>query len=538
MSDPKATPGGAPYRGTKVFISYRRDGNAGDAERLYDELKRYFSPRRLFLDVKSIRTGDSFLLTIETALDSCRALLAVIGPRWLGATDEQGLRRLDDTSDMVRRELSAALSKGTWVIPVLMHRAAMPKAEELPHDLRRLAECQAVEIRSGYWETDVRELVALLKRRLYRRRRLATALSSAAVLLVVAACSYYLATSALPVDLGPDGQQVALPSVEYHDGQGRQVIGAEAPQEMVVEGLSPTGEVFSFDGKPVTDIRADFDGARFQESTVNRLELNPDWARRWEAVVYLAAHAPDERKQFEKESHDFERACSTSVALAATADDTASPLSLSLFQVRGPAPLSYREINLQADRELAVNLDVKTVNDSVHGPNCSKLFQFGSEMSIYKLGYSAALFSRAQAPLSLRFMPMDQGGTSPRKDLLRLGEKTTFDIATIPLRASRVVVRTRGPEEIRCDDARRRTPTVSFDAWSADGQTSLRLQKLEIGADHFRLVAEGKAYVRTGCRFVSPPLTERLSHYRVPAVLLLLSACLALIGLVHSIVRL
>ncbi|MGH3792738.1 MAG: hypothetical protein ACRDQ9_18475 [Pseudonocardiaceae bacterium] len=36
-------------------------------------------------------------------------LLAVVGPRWLTATDPTGRRRIDDPDDWVRRELAEAL---------------------------------------------------------------------------------------------------------------------------------------------------------------------------------------------------------------------------------------------------------------------------------------------------------------------------------------------------------------------------------------------------------------------------------------------
>jgi hypothetical protein len=106
MPDPQVARGRTPYSRTKIFISYRREGNAGDAERLYDELKNYFPARHLFLDVKSIEKGDDYSRAIETALASCDAFLPLIGPRWLVAADGRGRRRLDDPSDTLRREVS------------------------------------------------------------------------------------------------------------------------------------------------------------------------------------------------------------------------------------------------------------------------------------------------------------------------------------------------------------------------------------------------------------------------------------------------
>ena len=534
MSDPQPTPGGAPYRRTKVFISYRRRGEAGDAERLYDELSRYFSRRHLFLDVKSIGQGDSFPLAIQAALEACDALLAAIGPRWLTAPDERGRRRLDDPADMVRREVAAALARGVWVIPVLLHGARMPAQEELPDDLKPLAECQAVEIRSGHFEKDVRELVGLLKRRLYRRRRLAAALSFAAALAVVAAALYRFATVPLPVDLKPDGG-AAVPRVYYHSPKedGQEVEGEEGPQEMVVEGLSTTnGEVFTFDGQPVTNIRVDFNSARFREDTIRRFELNPEWGNSWKTVTYAGVHEDPRAKR------DFNQACPTSATVVA-ADAASPPTALRFFQESRPEPRMYREFSMRADRDLAVNMDVQPSEQPERGPGCSKFFRFGGEPSKYKLIFDTAfMVARTDASFALRFLTMDNDRTSPRDDLLRLGENDTFDLRTTGLRASRVVVRARRDDEVPCGDKSGRAPTVSFEARSADGKSSLLLRKLEVGADYFTVAAEGSAYVVAKCEAVSPGAVERVRLHTLPSALLLAAAAVLLGCLVYAVVRL
>jgi hypothetical protein len=529
MPDPTAAPVRAPPRRTKFFISYRRDGNAGDAERLYDELKRYFPARHLFLDVKSIRTGDSFPLAIETALASGGVLLAVIGPRWLGATDEEGRRRLGDPSDMVRREVSAALAKGTWVIPVLMHGAAMPEAKDLPEDLKRLAVCQAVEIRSGHWERDVRELVALLKRRLYRRRRRTTTLSFAAALAVVAGCSYYFANVALPVHLTPDGE-VRIPPVQYHEKLDAPLSEGEAwPEELIVEEMTGAGKVFRFDGERAANVRVDLDSARFEEGSVRSLQLKQEWGKDWAEVKYISGMGDPHAEP------DFKQACFTS-AVVAPLQGSAPPTSLRLFLHDPPAGELYRAITLSADRELVVNLDVKTGTEPENGPGCSKQLLFG-EQSDAVVGYNAAIIARADAAFSFQIGSMDQTRTSPRRDLYRLGEDERLNIDMTPIRARRVAVRRHGREEIRCGD-KLHDPTVSFEAVSADDKSSLKLQLLQLGAKDFILTADGEAKVTSGCQPVRPRVAERMWSHLHLTLLLLVSGCLALIGLVYSVARL
>jgi len=122
-----------------IFISYRRDDAAGEAGRLFDDLTAKFGPELVFMDVAGIQPGRDFRKVIDENVASCGVLLAVIGRDWLQAKDESGQRRLDDPSDFVRLETASALSRNVVVIPVLVRGAAMPRAEQLPEDMRELA---------------------------------------------------------------------------------------------------------------------------------------------------------------------------------------------------------------------------------------------------------------------------------------------------------------------------------------------------------------------------------------------------------------
>jgi len=84
-----------------IFISYRRDDASYAAGRLYDRLAAHFLENQIFMDVDNLNPGVDFITTIDQSLDSCDVLIAVIGKRWLDASDEYG-RRLDDPQDPVR----------------------------------------------------------------------------------------------------------------------------------------------------------------------------------------------------------------------------------------------------------------------------------------------------------------------------------------------------------------------------------------------------------------------------------------------------
>ncbi|HEY3339327.1 MAG TPA: glycerophosphodiester phosphodiesterase family protein [Propionicimonas sp.] len=144
----------------RIFISYRRQETSWPARQLYEVLVGRFGAESVFKDVDDIDPGDDFVERITEAVASCDVLLALIGNQWLTMTDVEGRRRLDNPEDFVRLELTAALSRGVRVVPILVDGAAMPRAEQLPPDLVALTRRQAVEISAVGFNTD-RLLVTL-----------------------------------------------------------------------------------------------------------------------------------------------------------------------------------------------------------------------------------------------------------------------------------------------------------------------------------------------------------------------------------------
>ena len=83
----------------RLFISYRRDDSAGYAGRVYDRLEREFGRDNLVMDVDSIPLGADFVRVLSGEVAKCDVLLAIIGPAWLGARDDDGNRRLENPED-------------------------------------------------------------------------------------------------------------------------------------------------------------------------------------------------------------------------------------------------------------------------------------------------------------------------------------------------------------------------------------------------------------------------------------------------------
>ena len=118
------------------------------------------------MDVANLSPGVDFVDAIEKSVSSCDALIAVIGRDWLVSSDEKGRRRLDNPEDFVRLEIATALKRGVIVIPVLVEDASMPKAVDLPEDLKPLSRRNAFEIRHPRFNDDCERLIAALEQAL------------------------------------------------------------------------------------------------------------------------------------------------------------------------------------------------------------------------------------------------------------------------------------------------------------------------------------------------------------------------------------
>lgn len=147
-----------------LFISYRRQDSRETVGRLHDHLRQAFEEQHLFLDVDRQAPGEDYRVVIGRALERAEVVLAVIGTRWLDATDGEGRRRLDDPRDMVRIELEIAFERDLRVIPVLIEGASMPGAVDVPPSLQPLCYRTAVPVRPDPdFKSDVQRLVVALR---------------------------------------------------------------------------------------------------------------------------------------------------------------------------------------------------------------------------------------------------------------------------------------------------------------------------------------------------------------------------------------
>lgn len=147
----------------KIFISYRRADSSKDARAVYERLRGLFGKRRVFIDLEDIAPGADFVDVLERNLDGCGVLVALIGPGWASARNDQGALRLHEPDDFVRTELRTALGRGIKVFPVLLDGAPQLRADQLPAELQALVRRQAIELDIQRFDADMKRLVQAIE---------------------------------------------------------------------------------------------------------------------------------------------------------------------------------------------------------------------------------------------------------------------------------------------------------------------------------------------------------------------------------------
>jgi formylglycine-generating enzyme required for sulfatase activity len=144
----------------KIFVNYRRDDERSTAARIRDRLAATFGDASVFMDVDNLLAGQRFDRELEKALDQTDVFLAVVGRRWLELLAE---RHASGERDYVREEIAGALQRGIVVIPVLIERTALPRADALPGDIRDLVLHQKHAITHERFGRDVEDLVEAIR---------------------------------------------------------------------------------------------------------------------------------------------------------------------------------------------------------------------------------------------------------------------------------------------------------------------------------------------------------------------------------------
>jgi TIR domain len=129
-----------------IFVSYRRHDAPGHAGKLFDHLNTVYPAGQVFLDTNDLRAGENWPQRLKTVLENSLVVLCIIGRSW-------DVSRLRADSDIVRRELSIALSLGRPVVPLLFDGASLPGFRDLPEDCRGILDYHAMTFDS--WDREV-----------------------------------------------------------------------------------------------------------------------------------------------------------------------------------------------------------------------------------------------------------------------------------------------------------------------------------------------------------------------------------------------
>ena len=156
MADTTVTKQPAPPvpkpRGSKVFISYRRDDTRHVAGRVYDWLTRELPEKEIFFDVDTIPIGVDFKTNISDALSSSAVMLVLVGEKWLNPNWRRSRRLFGSKpkQDFVQVEIESALQLGVPIVPLLVDDVSMPSVDSLPSSIAEFASVNAAPIRSGH----------------------------------------------------------------------------------------------------------------------------------------------------------------------------------------------------------------------------------------------------------------------------------------------------------------------------------------------------------------------------------------------------
>src|SRR3981189_1796635 len=127
----------------EIYVSYRRQDEAGTAGRLFDRLSQSFESQNIFIDVDAIAPGVDFAAAIKQEVQFADVFLVLIVAMWTRSSDDDGRPRIQNPEDFVRLEIEAAIASQKPIIPVLVGGARMPLQVDLPASLRSLAQYNA-----------------------------------------------------------------------------------------------------------------------------------------------------------------------------------------------------------------------------------------------------------------------------------------------------------------------------------------------------------------------------------------------------------
>ncbi len=143
----------------RIFLSFRKPDSRWMRDRVYRALCDRLGSDEIFKSGQSIPPGADFAEILRRQATECELMCVLIGPGWLDARGEDGMRLLDRAHDWVRVEIATALRAGNRVVPVLLGDATMlPDASALPTEIAELARLQFLRVPETHLPDGLRHL--------------------------------------------------------------------------------------------------------------------------------------------------------------------------------------------------------------------------------------------------------------------------------------------------------------------------------------------------------------------------------------------
>ncbi len=128
-------------------------------ESVYRALSDRLGAEEIFKSSESIPPGADFAEVLVNQAAACKLMCVLIGPGWLDARSEDGVRLLDRAHDWVRLEIATALRAGNRVVPVLLGDATMlPDVSELPVEIAELGRLQFLRVPEAHLPDGLKQL--------------------------------------------------------------------------------------------------------------------------------------------------------------------------------------------------------------------------------------------------------------------------------------------------------------------------------------------------------------------------------------------
>lgn len=118
-----------------TFISYRREDGEDFSKKLSDDLKKIGC--NVFFDRESIRIGNDFPKVINESIKEANDVILVVSKSYFGK-NKDGITRINDSEDWVRKEIALALKLNKNIIPILINNQNDYGAANLPEEISKV----------------------------------------------------------------------------------------------------------------------------------------------------------------------------------------------------------------------------------------------------------------------------------------------------------------------------------------------------------------------------------------------------------------